>query len=195
MKFDYKAKNYSYLGLIVKHGNINNVVFFWDENEAAARYLLEFFRIPDGDKGAELCEGFVREAEIYCYSDNAEKLRELGHHSGSCLSTKAPGIVHGKFAMNKVSKDSNYFSPYTSCEVLQFELSQIKPICTVTVERNTFYYSLNDLPCGDYIVCLKVEDRQGQISGESAPYYFHVDDAEEVAKGRVNQIVSSGYRR
>ena len=192
MKFDYKAKNYSYLGLIVKHGNINNIVFFWDENESAARYLLDFFRIPDGDKGAQLFEGFVREAEIYD-SDNAEKLRELGYNGGCCLSTKAPGIVHGKFAMNKASK-SDYFNNYTSCEVLQFEFSQIKPICTVTIERKTFYYSLNDLPCGDYILCLKVEDRQGQISGESAPYYFHVDDAEEVAKGRVNRIVSSGYR-
>lgn len=162
MKFEYHIEKYSELGLIVKRGNTQNTVVFWDENEGAATYILELFRLSQEYHCFEYKDGFVQEAEIV-EDDNALR---CGQH----LTTEAPGIVGNKFAVNQTYNGVHY-------NVLQFEFSMIKPVTTIQIERNVFYHSFNDLPCGDYIVCLKIENRLGETIAESTPYYFHINDA------------------
>lgn len=198
MKFVYNKEIYSDLGLIVKHGNIGNIVFFWDENNLAVNYILEIWRIPEGDKGEKIVEGFVQETEI-CDSEAAlEKV--LGQEpypyrrgENTCLGSLTPGIEWGKFAMNKIWQRRNE-KAFSRCQVIEFEFNSIKPICTISVDRNKFYHSINDLPHGDYIVCLKVEDRQGEIIEEAMPYYFHVEDAEMIADKRAGTIAGAAAR-
>ena len=139
MKFEINKDKIRDLGLIVKRGNSNNTVLFWDENEQAASYIVEVFR---------------------CVEDNVE---------------------------------AGFLSDYVAAKCSR---GGAKPVCTIAVERNKFYHSINDLPCGYYIVCLKVENRNGEVVEESAPYCFNVEDyakkAEEQANGIANAIYYSG---
>lgn len=136
MKFEYNKEKYADLGLIVKHGNSQNVVFFWDEVEDAASYVIEIYRYV-GDR--KFSEGFMDDNAIYLTVNHREA----------------------------------------------------KPVCAVSVERNKFYYSINDLPYGGYIVCLKVEDRSGEIFRESKPYYFHIEDAEKVVTKQAENMAAA----
>lgn len=183
MKFEYNETMFANLGLTVRHGNVQNIVFFWDEQPEAACYNLEIYRIDWRYKQ----EGFFREAEVM-----ERKVRV--HYCGEpvtdkCLSTDSPAIMAKQFAVTKWG-DNNVCGDARS-EVLFYEFEKAKPVCTVTVERNKFYHSVNDLPCGGYIVRLKAENRSGEIFAEAPPYYFHIDDAEAFVCGQVNRIIKS----
>ncbi len=140
MKFEYNKDKFAELGLIVKHGNCQNIVFFWDETEQAASYIVEIYRYV-GD--TQLSRGFMNDSDVY----------------------------------------------------LTVKQGKAKPVCAITVERNKFYHSVNDLPCGDYIVCLKVEDRSGEICKEAKPYYFYIKDVERIAALRAEEAEKKAAQR
>lgn len=188
MKFEYNKEKFADLGLIVKRGNIGNMVFFWEEQNDAVIYNLEIYRVPEDYETKLYVEGFIKEAKISSLTNDLQEV--LGHpyanRNSNCVTTKAPGFVNGKIVFNCFGDYSNW--RYNHCNTMEFELAAIKPICAITVERNKFYHSINDLPCGDYIVCLKVENRNGEIFAESVPFYFHIEDAEKRADDRANGI-------
>lgn len=181
MQLDIDLKKCSDVGLVVKHGNVNNIVFFWDENENAAIYSLEVYRI---DWQYEK-EGFFEEAkllqrEVKVY--NSGPRIEIDKY----LSTDMPALIKKQFVTAREWNDTAHRS-----KVLFYDFTAAKPVCVINVDRNKFYHSINDLPCGNYIAVLKIEDRQGEIATQSVPYYFHIDDAEKTANERANRIASA----
>lgn len=185
MKFEYNKEKYVDLGLIVKHGNVQNIVMFWDENKNAVSYILEFYRIDWNYKE----EGFFhetsiqeREVELYDYRGSRKEIDKY-------LPISEPAIVSNNFASMREWNEGNG-GPKRS-EVTFYKFDKAKPVCTIIVERNKFYHSINDLPCGDCIVCLKVENRNGEVYAESAPYYFHINDAEQTVNKRADSIASA----
>ena len=180
MKFEFNKEKYVDLGLIVKHGNMQNIVMFWDENAQAMSYILEIYRIDWNYEN----ECFFEEATVKEQQDSSYN-RVAGDKS---LSIDGPAVVSMQFAAMREWVE-NY--RYNRSEVTFHDFGQAKPVCTVAVDRNKFYHSINDLPCGDYIVCFKVEDRSGEICAQSAPYYFHINDAEEIADERAQGIANA----
>ena len=52
MKFEFIESNSSNVGRVMSKGVNGNIVFFWDENEDAAEYVLELYRCPLSIKAA-----------------------------------------------------------------------------------------------------------------------------------------------
>lgn len=183
MKFEYNKEKIVDLGLIVKHGNVQNIVMFWDENKNAVLYILEIYRI---DWHYER-NGFFEEVNILKQEIEIRVNGRKAKRVNKYLSKTGLVLAENKFAsMNTWREDG-----YDRSEVALASLDKAKPVSTIVVERNKFYHSINDLPCGDYIVCLKVENRNGEVYAESAPYYFHINDAEETANKRTSAVVQA----
>ncbi len=184
MKFEYNKEKFAELGLIVKHGNCNNIVFFWNENDEAVSYNLEIYRIGWQYKNEGAFEeiGIVNsEAEVYDMNGRRKVANQR-------LSKQCPAIIENSYAVEREWKEGYGSRPTLRYEVLKYDFNFAFPVCTINIERNKFYHSINDLPCGDYIVCLKLENRSGEIFAESVPYYFHIDDAEKRADDRASGI-------
>jgi len=65
MKFEFNVEKCSDIGLIVKHGNKDNVVLFFDEVENAATYKAVLFRTDVVYEREEfLSEGKITQKEI-----------------------------------------------------------------------------------------------------------------------------------
>ena len=92
---------------------------------------------------------------------------------------------------NKI--EQGFLNNFVVASISKF--GKAKPVCTIAVERNKFYHSINDLPCGDYIVCLKVENKLGEVCEESAPYCFHIEDSEKKAEERADGIAAASRHR
>ena len=149
MKFDFDYEKCSNVGLTVKYGRNHNVVFFYDEDEDAAGYSIELYRLGF----EELRNGFL----------------ELGETEQKYYGE---GLV--KEDRKPYFKDKNLLATRGGIGVCRFPFEKIKPICTLSMDRHTFYASVDFLPVGQYICILKVEDRSGEIVKSSVPYYFTV---------------------
>ena len=197
MKFDFDIKKCSDVGLIVKYGNSNNVVFFFDENEDAAVYSLELYRL-DFDMGNN---GFLREV---CEIQKQESSYQKGcgviekYTDEALVSPKQP-YFDGKQLVSQREWEEPTYDRYCPTikrhEIIKFSFDEIKPICSISIDRSTFYASVDFLPEGEYICILNIEDRNGEIIKRSVPYYFKVKANADISKqlaGIQSSVRSSG---
>ena len=194
MKFDFDIKKCSDVGLIVKYGNSNNVVFFFDENEDAASYSLELYRL-DFDMGNN---GFLREVcEIQKQESSYQKRNGVieKYTDEALVSPKQP-YFDGKQLVSQRAWDEPTYDRYrhtitiTRHEIIKYSFDEIKPICSISIDRRTFFASVDFLPEGEYICILNVEDRMGEIFKKSVPYYFKVMPVVDISK-QLSSIQSS----
>ena len=175
MKFDFDYEKCSDVGLIVKYGNSNNVVFFYDQIEEAAGYRLELFRLEFDMKQ----NGFLQPADIKLnkgtmgYYGGKPELYEYEYVTN--LPAFLPGYKENELIGMREWQESDYHSRRINrTEITRYPFSKVKPICTLEIERNVFYASVSFLSEGDYICILKAEDRAGNEIAASRPYYFKV---------------------
>ena len=184
MKFEFDIRKCSDVGLVVKYGNSNNVVFFFDENEDAASYSLELYRL-DFDMGnngflREVCEIQKKEASYQKGYDVIEKYTDE-----SLVSPKQPYFDGKQLIAQREWNESTYerYRPtITRHEIIKYSFDEIKPICSISIDRRTFFASVDFLPEGEYICILNVEDRNGEIIKRSVPYYFKVKANADISK-------------
>jgi hypothetical protein len=200
MKFEFDIRKCSDVGLVVKDGNSNNVVFFFDENEDAASYSLELYRL-DFDMGnngflREVCEILTsKEGELY-KNGNYEK------YINESLSVPNQPYFQGDELISQHKWNEMDTSPYSRrgsqierCELIKYPFDEVKPICSISIDRNTFFASVDFLPEGEYICILNVEDRNGEIIKRSVPYYFKIKANADISKqlaGIQSSVRSSG---
>ena len=197
MKFDFDIKKCSDVGLIVKYGNSNNVVFFFDENEDAAVYSLELYRL-DFDMGNN---GFLREV---CEIQKQESSYQKGYgviekYTDEALVSPKQPYFDGKQLVSQREWEEPTYDRYRPTikrhEIIKFSFDEIKPICSISIDRSTFYASVDFLPEGEYICILNIEDRNGEIIKRSVPYYFKVKANADISKqlaGIQSSVRSSG---
>ena len=197
MKFDFDIKKCSDVGLIVKYGNSNNVVFFFDENEDAAVYSLELYRL-DFDMGNN---GFLREV---CEIQKQESSYQKGYgviekYTDEALVSPKQPYFDGKQLVSQREWEEPTYDRYRPTikrhEIIKFSFDEIKPICSISIDRNTFYASVDFLPEGEYICIFNIEDRNGEIIKRSVPYYFKVKANADISKqlaGIQSSVRSSG---
>ena len=80
-------------------------------------------------------------------------------------------------------------------EVIKCSFDEIKPICSISIDRRTFFASVDFLPEGEYVCILNVEDRNGEIIKRSVPYYFKIKANADISKqlaGIQSSVRSSG---
>ena len=157
MKFEFDAAKCVDMGLEVKYGNVGNVVFFYDQIEAAAGYKLELFRLNLDMKQ----NGFLQPADI-----KTEKCRY-----GENRYVEAPSYMDNELVgIREWKEGGGYGYPgVTRKDIERCCFGEVKPICTVEMERNVFYASVSFLPEGNYICMLKAEDRTGNEIAASMP--------------------------
>ena len=132
MKFEFDIRKCSDVGLVVKYGNSNNVVFFFDENEDAASYSLELYRL-DFDMGnngflREVCEIQKKEASYQKGYDVIEKYTDE-----SLVSPKQPYFDGKQLIAQREWNESTYdcYRPtLTRHEIIKYSFDEIKPICS-----------------------------------------------------------------
>ena len=197
MKFDFDIKKCSDVGLIVKYGNSNNVVFFFDENEDAAVYSLELYRL-NFDMGNN---GFLREV---CEIQKQESSYQKGYgviekYTDEALVSPKQPYFDGKQLVSQREWEEPTYDRYRPTikrhEIIKFSFDEIKPICSISIDRSTFYASVDFLPEGEYICILNIEDRNGEIIKRSVPYYFKVKANADISKqlaGIQSSVRSSG---
>ena len=197
MKFNFDIKKCSDVGLIVKYGNSNNVVFFFDENEDAAVYSLELYRL-DFDMGNN---GFLREV---CEIQKQESSYQKGYgviekYTDEALVSPKQPYFDGKQLVSQREWEEPTYDRYRPTikrhEIIKFSFDEIKPICSISIDRSTFYASVDFLPEGEYICILNIEDRNGEIIKRSVPYYFKVKANADISKqlaGIQSSVRSSG---
>ena len=186
MKFEFDANKCKDVGLEVKYGNVGNVVFFYDQIEAAAGYKLELFRLDFDMKQ----NGFLQLADIQInkgvmelYGGKREAFED------EYITLKGPAYEGNNFLVMLEREDHcRRKGKVRRTELSRYPFSKVKPICTVEMERNVFYASVSFLPEGNYICMLKVEDRTGNEIAASMPYYFKVK-ADNIGK-RLDGIAS-----
>lgn len=94
MKFEFIESNSSNVGLVMSKGVSGNIVFFWDENEDAAEYVLELYRTPLSIKAStfivpsKVCE---HEISIPVYSD--EKRRFINATEINSRTERQPSFM------------------------------------------------------------------------------------------------------
>jgi hypothetical protein len=197
MKFEFDIRKCSDVGLVVKYGNSNNVVFFFDENEDAASYSLELYRL-DFDMGNN---GFLREV---CEIQKQELSYQKGYgvvekYTDEALVSPKQPYFDGKQLVSQREWDERTYDRYRPTikrhEIIKCSFDEIKPICSISIDRRTFFASVDFLPEGEYICILNVEDRNGEIIKRSMPYYFKVKANADISKqlaGIQSSVRSSG---
>ena len=194
MKFDFDIKKCSDVGLIVKYGNSNNVVFFFDENEDAASYSLELYRL-DFDMGNN---GFLREV---CEIQKMNGVRRLFQgqepYVNECLTEpENPYYSNCQLISQYVWEEDEYpRNRVKRVKILKYPFEKVKHICSISIDRRTFFASVDFLPEGEYICILNVEDRNGEIIKRSVPYYFKIKANADISKqlaGIQSSVRSSG---
>ena len=178
MKFDFDIKKCSDVGLIVKYGNSNSIVFFFDENEDAASYSLELYRL-DFDMGnngflREVCEILTRNEGSFYKNGNRET------YVNESLALPDQPYFQGDelISQHKWNElDTSYRRKVERCELIKYSFEKVKPICSISIDRNTFFTSVDFILEGQYICVLKVEDRSGNTIAQSVPYYFIVSES------------------
>ena len=197
MKFEFDIRKCGDVGLVVKYGNSNNVVFFFDENEDAASYSLELYRL-DFDMGNN---GFLREV---CEIQKQESSYQKGYgviekYTDEALVSPKQPYFDGKQLVSQREWEEPTYDRYRPTikrhEIIKFSFDEIKPICSISIDRSTFYASVDFLPEGEYICILNIEDRNGEIIKRSVPYYFKVKANADISKqlaGIQSSVRSSG---
>ena len=181
MKFDFDIEKCGDVGLIVKYGNSNNVVFFFDENEDATSYSLELYRL-DFDMGNN---GFLREVcEIQRVTAVKYFVTSKESYVNECLTEPGNPYYRDHKLISQYVWEEEAYNPsrVKRVKILEYPFDQVKPICTIPIDRNTFYTSIDFLPEGRYICVLKIEDRMGEIIKRSVPYYFKVKASADISK-------------
>jgi len=187
MKFGFDKNKCSDIGLIVKHGNKDNVVLFFDEVENAATYKAVLFR-TDVVYGTEkfLSEGNItqRKIKLRHFDNNIEEkdYTLLNDHS-------LPLFIGNNLVYQTKYKSScesycfddsrNWMSSGRECEIYKVNevpFEKVKYITQLESSRNDLYINIDFLPCGNYIVIVQAEDRNGQTIKCAMPYYFKVNE-------------------
>ena len=193
MKFEFIESNSSNVGLVMSKGVSGNVVFFWDENDDAAEYILELFRSPFSIKAATFIlpsKVYEHEISIPVYSD--EKRRFINATEINSRAERQPSFIEGKLATTRYWEEQdqqNYRNKIKRSKVEYTDFSEIKPVCVESIDRNTFYKSYNDLAQGSYILLLKIVNRKGEEITRSYPYYFNIELDDVV--GRLAPLIRS----
>lgn len=183
MKFEFDAKKCCDVGLEVKYGNVGNVVFFYDQIEAAAGYKLELFRLDFDMKQ----NGFLQFADIQINKGVKELYGDKRVFEDEFI-TDAPAYEGEQLVAMREWQEQDCRGKVKRTELQRYPFSKVKPICTLDMERNVFYASVSFLPEGNYICTLKAEDRTGNEIAASMPYYFKVK-ADDIGK-RLDGIAS-----
>ena len=185
MKFEFDAKKCRDIGLEVKYGNVGNVVFFYDQIEAAAGYKLELFRLDFDMKQ----NGFLQLADIHINEGSIIGWETNISFKDEYITLKGPAYKGNDFLVMLEREDyCRRKGKVRRTELNRYPFSDVKPVCTLEMERNVFYASVSFLPEGNYICMLKVEDRTGNEIAASMPYYFKVK-ADDIGK-RLDGIAS-----
>lgn len=193
MKFEFIESNSSNVGLVMSKGVSGNIVFFWDENEDAAEYILELYRCPFSIKAATFIlssKVYEHEISVSVYSD--EKRRFINTTEINSCAERQPSFIEGKLATTRVWEEQdqqNYRNKIKRSKVEYTDFCEIKPVCVECIDRNKFYKSYNDLAKGSYIIVLKIMGRRGEEITRSYPYYFNIELDDVV--GRLAPIIRS----
>jgi hypothetical protein len=190
MKFDFVKSKCFDLGLVVKHGNSDNVVFFFDENEDAACYKLRLFRTNlVANSESFIVEDSIISDDIQYRNNNdwfdlnsnhIEKNQDKLCFQKEDLFVQVKRIIRAKNV--KINGQANYYGGYFDYEysdVLKEKFSDVKFITTIESDRNNLYFNVNFLPCGQYLAILDIENRNGEIFKTSIPYYFVIKQKSE----------------
>ena len=190
MKFDFAKSKCSDLGLVVKHGNSDNVVFFFDENEDAACYKLRLFRTNlVANRESFIVEDSIISDDIQ-YRNNIDWIDLNNNHIEKnpdklCFQNKELFVqIKRKIRAFEVTingRRSKYGNnhDYEYSDVSKENFSDVKYITTIESDRNNLYFNVNFLPCGQYLAILDIEDRSGEIFKTSIPYYFIIKQKSE----------------
>ncbi len=184
MKFEFDAAKCVDMGLEVKYGNVGNVVFFYDQIDEAAEYKLELFRLDFDMKQ----NGFLKPANIQVNKVVKELYGGRRETFEDGYVTNAPSYKDDKLVEMREWQESDSRKKVNRTELIYRPFAEVKPICTLEMERNIFYASVSFLPEGNYICILKAEDRMGNEIAASMPYYFKVK-ADDIGK-RLDGIAS-----
>ena len=185
MKFEFDAKKCCDVGLEVKYGNVGNIVFFYDQIEAAAGYKLELFRLDFDMKP----NGFLQLADIQINKDVKELYGGRREYFEDQYVVNLPAYRDNELiSVREWQESDDRNRKINRTELSRYPFSEVKPVCTLEMERNVFYASVSFLPEGNYICMLKVEDRTGNEIAASMPYYFKVK-ADDIGK-RLDGIAS-----
>lgn len=186
MKFEFIESNSSNLGLVMSRGVSGNRVFFWDENEDAAEYVLELYRTPLALKASTFIfpsKVYEQEISIPVYSD--ERMGFIKSTEINSRAEKQLSFIDGKLATTREWEDDNpqYYREKIKRSKMEYtDFSEIKPVCVDSIDRNKFYKSYDDLAKGSYILLLKIMNRQGKEIARSYPYYFNIELDDVVAR-------------
>lgn len=206
MKFDFDLEKCSDVGLVVKHGNKDNVVLFFDEFEDASIYRATLFRTE-----VAFAEGFIQMANII--SKKYEYRQPEGEYAEEkIVNSPCPTFIEKKLVQQvnkriicKYYKPADFKSYSNSCNfgkeeygfdtygVIYESFDKVKYITQIESQRNDLYINIDFLPCGHYFVVLHVENRNGEIIKTSVPYYFNVLQRKEPDnKELIDAIQASG---
>lgn len=189
MKFDFVKSKCSDLGLVVKHGNSDNVVFFFDENEDAACYKLRLFRTNlVANNESFIIEDSIKSDDIKYLNRDRDKLVRLNNNhiennpNNLCFKNKELFVQikrQIKSVTISINGNQSYFYDYEYFDVLKEKFSEVKFITTIESDRNNLYFNVNFLPCGQYLAILDIENRSGEVFETSIPYYFVIKQKSE----------------
>ena len=172
MKFEFNINECKNLGLIVKRGNKDNIVVFFDGDEEAGGYIIELYRL----EFTLPKEGFLQAASI-----KREKVRkqispnEYKEIEITSLDIDGPAYIGNELVVTRRWNERDYYGCLLSySQVEKYSFDRVKPICSIDIDRNQYYANIDFLPYGNYLLILKVENRSGEILATTIPYYFVV---------------------
>ena len=188
MKFEFNINECKDLGLIVKRGNKDNIVVFFDAIEEASGYIIELYRL----EFTLPKEGFLQAANI-----KSEKVRkqispnEYKEIKIISLNIDGPAYIGNELVVTRRWDEKDYRGRSIKIsQVEKYSFDRVKPICSIDIDRNRYYANIDFLPYGNYLLILKVENRSGEILATTIPYYFVVleDNKNEILKNIKSQI-------
>ena len=174
MKFEFNINECKDLGLIVKRGNKDNIVVFFDAIEEASGYIIELYRadfmLPK--------EGFLQAANIIKKSEKVRKQispNEYKEIEITSLNIDGPAYIGNELVVTRRWDEKDYRGRSIKLsQVEKYSFDRVKPICSIDIDRNQYYANIDFLPYGNYLLILKVENRSGEILATTIPYYFVV---------------------
>ena len=176
MKFVFKQDNYSDIGLIVKHGNKDNVVLFFDKIEDAALYRANLFRTNVNWQN----DGFIKEEKVlhkfikFEIINNYGRIKEEMKTSFYINEPNYPSVVKDKLCFQTYENICDRWGQHEITSVNYEDFENVKFITSLESSRDELYINIDFLPCGSYFVCLEVENRGGEIIKSAVPYYFKI---------------------
>lgn len=172
MKFEFNINECKDLGLIVKRGNKDNIVVFFDAIEEASGYIIELYRADFMFPS----EGFLQAANV-----KSEKVRqqispnEYKEIEITSLDIDGPAYIGNELVVTRRWNERDYHQRLLNySQVEKYSFDRVKPICSIDIDRNQYYANIDFLPYGNYLLILKVENRSGEILATTIPYYFVV---------------------